>query len=206
MQAAATCAHKNLFIEKFNDLEDPRRTDKGNHRHKLSDILLKWSRLSVTARLNGLKGSENSAGASRQPIRSPGYSRHWTLSHIENLEKWQGLKSIVRIETGIYDKKSGETSREERFYISSLDPDAFKLNRAIRKHWAVENNLHWALDVQFGEDASRKRKGFEAQNFNIILKMVMAVLKNDTASKISIPRKRMKAALDPKYSRILLNF
>jgi len=39
MQAAATCAHKNLFIEKFNDQEDPRRTDKGNHRHKLSDIL-----------------------------------------------------------------------------------------------------------------------------------------------------------------------
>jgi len=60
--------------------------------------------------------------------------------------------------------------------------------------------------VQFGEDASRKRKGRQAENFNILLKIAMTMLVKDTKTKISKPRKRMKAALDQKYRQKLLNF
>ncbi len=79
------------------------------------------------------------------------------LGHIEGYEKWEGLKSIVKIETETYEKASGKTTKEQRYYISSLPPDAKVLNSNIRKHWSVENNLHWSLDVEFGEDRSRKR-------------------------------------------------
>jgi len=128
------------------------------------------------------------------------------LSHIEKREKWPGLRSLVRIESEVYDKKTGKTVNEERLYITSCEPDAVYINNAVRKHWNIENNLHWSLDVQFGEDASRKRKGRQAENFNILLKIAMTMLVKDTKTKISKPRKRMKAALDQKYRQKLLNF
>jgi predicted transposase YbfD/YdcC len=77
------------------------------------------------------------------------------------------------------------------------------LNTKTRCHWGIENRLHWVLDVTFGEDASRKRKNNEAENFNIILKSVMSLLIKDE-SKISKKRKRFRAAIDPKYREMLL--
>jgi len=60
--------------------------------------------------------------------------------------------------------------------------------------------------VQFNEDASRKRKGYEALNFNILLKIAISMLVKDKINKISKPRKRMKAALNQKYRKELLKF
>jgi predicted transposase YbfD/YdcC len=51
--------------------------------------------------------------------------------------------------------------------------------RSIRSHWAIENKLHWVLDVAFGEDASRKRKGNAAQNYSLLLKIALNLLKNE---------------------------
>jgi predicted transposase YbfD/YdcC len=128
------------------------------------------------------------------------------LGHIEGYEKWGGLKSIVKIETETYEKVSGKTTKEQRYYISSLPPDAKVLNSNIRKHWSVENNLHWTLDVEFGEDRSRKRTRNAAENHNIVLKMVMTMLAMDNSKKTSKRSKRLKAALDPKYRDKLWGF
>jgi predicted transposase YbfD/YdcC len=121
------------------------------------------------------------------------------LSHIEGKEKWIGLKTIARIQTQTINKTTGKTSNEQRIYISSLGADANVLNAAIRKHWSVENNLHWTLDVLFREDASRKRKDNVAENFNIILKVALGMIVKETTLKKSKKNKRMLAAYDYRY-------
>lgn len=127
------------------------------------------------------------------------------LSHVEKVNEWIGLTTLFIIESVVYEKTTGKETTEQRFYISSLPAIADDLNFKTRSHWAIENNLHWSLDVCFGEDSSRKRKKNEAENFNIILKMVMNLLCEDK-NKISKNRKRFKAALDHKYRELLLGF
>ena len=121
------------------------------------------------------------------------------LRFMDEKEKWKGLKSIVRVQSERYIKQTGETSTYNRYYISSLAANAEKINKAVRRHWSVENNLHWELDVIFKEDNSLKKKGNSPKNFNVILKMSMALLKNEKLGKLSKPSKRLKAALDDKF-------
>lgn len=128
------------------------------------------------------------------------------LSHIENLGEWIGLSTVFIVESNVYEKTTGKESTEQRMYIASLPAIAEDLNCKTRSHWGVENCLHWTLDVTFGEDASRKRKGYEAENFNIILKSVMSLLSKDKTKKLSKKNKRFKAALDYKYREELLGF
>lgn len=128
------------------------------------------------------------------------------LSHIEDAGKWAGLKSIVKVTSSVYFKKTGKTTEECRFYISSLKPDAALLNKSVRSHWAIENNLHWNLDVIFGEDSARKREGNEAQNFNMLMKMAMAALSKseNQGKKLSTASKQLKAALDLQFRDVLI--
>jgi len=93
---------------------------------------------------------------------------------IEN--SWKDLKTIVKIETERFTKSENKTQTQIRYYISSLDADAESINKKIRNHWSIENNLHWMLDVAFGEDSSRRRKGFSAENFSIISKTALYVI------------------------------
>ena len=74
-----------------------------------------------------------------------------------------------------------------------------------RKHWGIENGLHWQLDVTFNEDDDRKRKN-SAQNYSVISKMTLNILKNHQHKdkKASVKRKRMKAAWDEDYLKSLL--
>ncbi|MFV0506153.1 MAG: transposase [Bacteroidales bacterium] len=80
------------------------------------------------------------------------------------------------------------------------------MNEETRAHWSIENNLHWTLDVTFNEDASRKKKQFEAENFNMLSKTTIALLNSDKTPKISKKRKQMKATLDLKYREQLMGF
>jgi len=66
-------------------------------------------------------------------------------------------------------------------------------------HWAVENKLHWTLDVGFSEDASRKRAGNAAQNYSVLLKIALNLLKNEKTEKQGIKGKRLKAGWDNQY-------
>ncbi len=119
---------------------------------------------------------------------------------IENKQEWAGLKSIVKIES-IREFKNSDKPNETatRYYISSLLTEANQLQRAIRLHWGIENKLHWVLDVAFAEDASRKRAGNAAQNFSILSKIALNLLKKETSEKQGIKGKRLKAAYDHNY-------
>ena len=128
------------------------------------------------------------------------------LSHIERPERWINLKSILKIESERYTKASGKIERATRYYISNSEKSAYDLNQIIRKHWAVENNLHWQLDVSFNEDKQRKRTKNAAQNFSTTNKMALTLLKNEKTSKKSIVRKRFDAALDQTYLEKILGY
>ena len=127
------------------------------------------------------------------------------LTFLDTKERWAGLRTIVRIKSERYDKYTKKTCSETRYYISSLEANAAKLNNAIRKHWTVENNLHWTLDVIFKEDESLKKKGDSPVNFNIVRKIALAMIEKEDSIKKSKNVKRLKAALDDKYREKVLS-
>jgi predicted transposase YbfD/YdcC len=128
------------------------------------------------------------------------------LAYVENASEWKYLKSLVVIDSERMIKATGEVSKQTKFYISSLTASAKDFNRWIRRHWAIENNLHWTLDVTFREDYSRKRKGNAAHNFNIVLKSVLVLLVKDTSWKARRKKQRLKAAFSEDYRNKLFNF
>lgn len=125
-------------------------------------------------------------------------------SLVEKAAEWAGLRSLVRVEAERYHKATGKTEQETRYYISSLAPDAALINHKIRQHWGIENKLHWVLDVAFSEDLSRKRAGNAAQNFSLLNRIALNLLKQETTLKRGIKGKRLKAAWDPPYLLKLL--
>ena len=121
------------------------------------------------------------------------------LSLIENRAEWKNLRTLIKIETERYDKCRQTIQKESRLYISSLEADADLINKSVRSHWGVENSLHWVLDVAFNEDHSRKRAGNAAQNFSLINRIALNLLKNEKSAKVGVKGKRLKAGWDNKY-------
>jgi predicted transposase YbfD/YdcC len=126
------------------------------------------------------------------------------LSMIEKASEWASLQGLVRIQSERYHKVTGKIEREIRYYITSLKPDAARLNAVVRQHWGIENKLHWALDVGFGEDLDRKRAGHSAQNFSLLNRIALNLLKQKQSLKRGIKGKRLKAAWDRPYLLKLL--
>lgn len=126
------------------------------------------------------------------------------LSLLDKASDWTGLHSVVRIQAERFHKATGKTEQETRYYISSLPPDAARLNQLVRQHWGIENKLHWVLDVAFNEDHSRKRVGHAAQNFSLLNRIALNLLKQDRTCKLGIHGKRLQAAWDHSYLLHLL--
>lgn len=116
---------------------------------------------------------------------------------------WTGLASIVCVTARRTIKKTGQTSTRTRLYISSLPPDPGRLAAAVRAHWSIENNLHWSLDVAFREDECRTRKDHAARNLAMIRRAVLNLLRREP-SKLSLKRKRLKAAMNPAFRTTIL--
>ena len=124
------------------------------------------------------------------------------LSRIQKSQRWENLTSLVKLESMREFKNSTKpTETFTRYFISSCDETEPFFQKSIRSHWAIENKLHWVLDVAFGEDASRKRKGNAAQNYSLLLKIALNLLKNEKTEKQSIKSKRLKSAWDIDYLR-----
>ena len=121
------------------------------------------------------------------------------LSHIADVEKWEKLKCIVVLESSRYIKSTQQEETEKRFYISSYNPDAKKLESVVRHHWGIENSLHWVLDVAFNEDKSTKQDENAVQNFSVLNRIGLNLLKNDKTKKRSVKGKRLDAAWNNDY-------
>ena len=119
------------------------------------------------------------------------------LDDIENTQDWKGLRTIAMIQAERVE--GAKTSTERRYYISSLPPNAKWINDAARKHWGVENGLHWVLDVAFNEDLCRSRKNRGAAIRAVLNRVAVNICKADTAAKVGIKNRRHKAAWDKRY-------
>jgi predicted transposase YbfD/YdcC len=126
------------------------------------------------------------------------------LSLVEKAAEWASLQGLVRIESERHHKATGKIETEIRYYITSLAPNAERLNGSIRQHWGIENKLHWVLDMGFNEDQDRKRAGYAAQNFSVLNRIALNLLKQDKTSKRGVHGKRLKAGWDNDYLLHLL--
>jgi predicted transposase YbfD/YdcC len=126
------------------------------------------------------------------------------LGPLDEAENWESMRSVVRIETVREVLSTGKKAQETRYYISSLNADAQRFNALIRGHWAIENSLHWVLDVNFNEDESRLRKGHADQNMSTIRRIALNLIKLDPDKRKSQRVKRKKAAWSDPFRESLL--
>lgn len=119
------------------------------------------------------------------------------LAYLDPAGRWPGLRSVVLVEA---ERRVGPaTSREARYYLSSLPGDAARLNAVLRAHWAIENQLHWVLDIAFREDESRVRRGCAAQNLAVLRCLALNLLRREQSAAVDIKAKRLKAGWDERY-------
>ena len=117
---------------------------------------------------------------------------------IERHPKWHSTKGIIAVDS-TRDIR-GKISNERRYYITSHEGKTAEfIAHAIRSHWAVENKLHWQLDVSFNEDNNRLRSGHAAENISLMNKVALNLLKNERSLKLGVKNKRLKAGWDDDY-------
>jgi predicted transposase YbfD/YdcC len=125
------------------------------------------------------------------------------LDLVDAIGGWMGIKSVVCVYSSRWLK--GKEEHSKQFYISSLSGRSAKqMGGYIRRHWSIENELHWHLDMTFGEDACQVRKDHAPRNLTTIRKLALGILRGEP-SKMSLKRKRKKAARDDAYLKTLLS-
>lgn len=119
--------------------------------------------------------------------------------------EWANLNGIGMVKTSVISMKTGETTQESRFYITSLT-NVEQFAYTVRKHWSIESQLHWQLDVTFREDASRARKDNSPLNLNILRKEALSLLNHaDLGKRVSTRRKMSRAAMDNAALNLILS-
>jgi predicted transposase YbfD/YdcC len=114
---------------------------------------------------------------------------------------WPGLKAVIVIDST---REIGvKIERETRLYISSLTLDAEKLGPIIRSHWAIENSLHWVMDMVFRDDECRLRTLHAPANFATIKHMAHNLLRK-APGKDSFRLRRKVAAWDDDFLASLI--
>ncbi len=108
---------------------------------------------------------------------------------------WSGLATVGQAIS--VTRTGGKEVSDVRYFISSLAPGVKRFASAVRGHWAIENSLHWVLDMTFREDESRIRKDHGAENFALLRRFAVSMIKQDS-SPGSIRRKRKRAAWNNK--------
>jgi predicted transposase YbfD/YdcC len=135
-------------------------------------------------------------------IETRRYYQSEELDWFADRAKWEGLRSVGLVES--LREIDGKVTQERRYYLSSLKLDVATFARAVRGHWGVENKLHWVMDVCFGEDQSRARAGYAAENLATLRRLTLNLLKREKTKKRGIRGKMRNASWDHTYLLTLL--
>lgn len=176
---------------------------KGNQERLEEDIAEEFAQ----AQADGFKHMDHTyhqtLEKNRDRIEKREYWATKDIGGLGTLEKWPNLAAMVmcrRTRT-----IAGETSVENHYYITSAkEADAKKIGQSIRSHWAIENSLHWVLDIAFREDESRIRTGHAQENMALLRKLTLNLIKKDNTRKASIKTKRLSAGWNDDYMLQLL--
>jgi predicted transposase YbfD/YdcC len=169
---------------------------KANQEHLLDDI--------QTTVAKATEGELAHAEVKTVTTKFEGHGRveqrtYWVITNLEEIRDrslWAGLSTVgmcLRERT-----VKGVTTQEVHYFIGSGRLGPRKVAKAMQSHWGIENNLHWHLDVHFGEDKSRIQKRNAARNFASMRKLALCVLRRHPEEK-SLPRKRKLAAQNPAF-------
>ena len=111
--------------------------------------------------------------------------------------RWPQLQAIGAVVCNTV--RNGKECIDVRYYILNKFISGKRFASAVRSHWGIENSLHWQLDVTFGEDQSRIRKGYADANFSILRRAALSMLKQERTAKIGIKNKRLRSGWDERY-------
>jgi predicted transposase YbfD/YdcC len=168
---------------------------KANQDHLFEDIVATFDRLREQAPSSLQTYTTCEKGHGRIETR-----QYWVTNQIDAIRTanaWTGLQTIGMVESERH--IDGKTEREIRYYISSRDPNAKAFGERVRRHWSIENALHWVLDVAMREDEARIRKDHAAENMAVIRHIAINLLKKDKTQRVGVHAKRLIAACDNDY-------
>lgn len=118
------------------------------------------------------------------------------VAWLQERHDWPGLQAVVMVESRR--ENNGRTEHETRFYLTSLTMIAALMGPVVRSHWAIENSLHWVMDMMFRDDECRVRTNHAPANFTTIKHMALNLLRTAT-SKDSMRMRRKVAAWDDDF-------
>ena len=129
--------------------------------------------------------------------------RCWTIDYpsldgsLRGGDNWRKLTTLVKVQS---ERRIGDKRTiEDRYFIASYQDSARHMLEHTRKHWHIENSLHWVLDIAFREDECRIRKGNGPQNFAVLRHIALNLLKHNSRSKLGIKNRRLRAGWDDDY-------
>ena len=142
---------------------------------------------------------------SRHRTRASGHGRRETREYfvcpvpddLPDGHRWKNLTAIGLAVT--YAQRGDRETSKARYYLLSRKLSARRFAEAVRGHWSIENQLHWQLDVTFGEDQSRLRKGHGDVNFSTLRRTALSLLKHERTSKVGVKNKRLAAGWSEDY-------
>jgi predicted transposase YbfD/YdcC len=152
----------------------------------------------AAATLAGLETVEKDHGR----LETRRYFQSDQLDWFVDRSQWEELHSVGMVES--IREYEGKRTVERRYYLSSLPLAVETFARAVRSHWGVENKVHWIMDVCFGEDQSRARAGYAAENLATLRRLALNLLKKEKTKKRGIKGKQLNASWDHAYLLRLL--
>jgi len=152
-----------------------------------------------------LDGNRPSVPVHQQHSTNSGHGRKEARWHyvcpvprdLPDRQRWPGLKAIGMVISNTI--RDGKECVDIRSYILSKKLAVKKFAAIVKGHWAIENELHWQLDVTFREDHCRIRKGNADANFSTLRRTALTLLKNEKTAKLGVKNKRLSAGWDEDY-------